>query len=159
MMKENMMFEHEHPFSLVDLWSEQVQREAESEEDEEEKDDVLIAKQDFKCLCSRCGEDIKWYHRYYYSCCHCSDYFVHKFCAELPQRLEDVCEVGHTLDFTQRSYYSNPTCNVCGRSHMSTYMYYHCHLCDFYVDINCVTTRLQKNIIHHPSHKHPLILM
>ncbi|KAJ0436413.1 putative chromatin regulator PHD family [Helianthus annuus] len=157
MMKENIMFEHKHPFSLIDLWSEQVQREAESEEDEEKNDDVLIANQDFQCLCSRCGEDINWYHRYYYSCCHCSDYAVHKFCAELPERLEDICEVGHTLHFTQRSYYINPTCNVCGRSHMSTDMYYHCHLCYFYVDINCVTTRLQKNIIHHPSHKHPLI--
>ncbi|KAJ0680024.1 hypothetical protein HanPI659440_Chr16g0619711 [Helianthus annuus] len=63
MMKENMMFEHKHPFSLIDLWSEQLQREEESEEDEEEKDDVLNAKQDFKCSCSRCGEDINWYHR------------------------------------------------------------------------------------------------
>ncbi|KAJ0819335.1 putative chromatin regulator PHD family [Helianthus annuus] len=153
MMKENMMFEHKHPFSLIDLWSEE-----ESEEDEEEKDDVLIANQDFKCLCSRCGEDIKWYHRYYYSCCQCSDYSVHKFCAELPPRLEDVCEVGHTLDFIRSKYWMDKwNCKICGRHHESRELCYHCYICGFFVDVNCVTTRLQKNVIHHPSHKHPLI--
>ncbi|KAJ0639256.1 putative chromatin regulator PHD family [Helianthus annuus] len=166
-MKENMMFEHKHPFSLIDLWSEQLRREEESEEDEEENDDVLIAKQDFKCLCSRCGEDINWYHRYYYSCCHCSDYFVHKFCAELPKRLEDVCEVGHTLDLIQSRYYLNWiagnwvwkadwNCKICGRYHKSGDLWYRCDRCDFYFDVNCVTKVLQKNVIHHPIHKHPL---
>ncbi|KAM0060154.1 putative chromatin regulator PHD family [Helianthus debilis subsp. tardiflorus] len=155
-MEENMMFEHKHPFRLVDLWSEQVQREAESEEDEEEKDDVLIAKQDFQCLCSRCGEDIKWYHRYYYSCCHCSDYSVHKFCAELPDSLEDVCEVGHTLHFIRSTHLGNWNCNICGRYHKSGDLLYRCGRCYFYVDVNCGTKMLQKNVIHHPSHKHPL---
>ncbi|KAJ0639229.1 putative chromatin regulator PHD family [Helianthus annuus] len=167
MMKENMMFEHKHPFSLIDLWSEQVRREAESEEDEEEeKDDVLIAKQDFQCLCSRCGEDIKWYHRYYYSCCQCSDYSVHKFCAELPERLEDVCEVGHALDLTQSAPHFNWkggwsreddwNCKICGRYHKSGDLWYRCDRCLFQFDVNCGTKMLQKNVIHHPSHKHPL---
>ncbi|KAJ0643203.1 putative chromatin regulator PHD family [Helianthus annuus] len=151
------MFEHKHPFSLIDLWSEQVQREAESEDDEEENDDVLIANQDFQCLCSRCGEEINWYHRYYYSCCHCSDYYVHKFCAELPPRLEDICEVGHTLNFIQSTHYVDWNCKICGRYHKSGDLWYHCDRCYFFVDVNCVTIRLPKNIIHHPSHKHPLI--
>ncbi|KAF5758035.1 putative chromatin regulator PHD family [Helianthus annuus] len=166
MMQENMMFEHEHPFSLIDLWSEQLQREEESEEDEEENDDVLIAKQDFKCLCSRCGEDINWYHRYYYSCCHCSDYSVHKFCAELPENLEDVCEVGHALDLTQSAPHWNRkgwsreddwNCKICGRYHKSGDLWYRCDRCYFQFDVNCGTKMLQKNVIHHPSHKHPLI--
>ncbi|XP_022018159.1 uncharacterized protein LOC110918085 [Helianthus annuus] len=156
MMQENMMFEHEHPFSLIDLWSEQLQREAESEEDEEEKDDILIAKQDFKCLCSRCGEDINWYHRYYYSCCHCSDYCVHKFCAELPKRVEDFCVVGHTLDLTQTAPSWSWNCNNCGRYHKSGDLWYRCDRCYFYFDVNCGTKMLQKNVIHHPSHKHPV---
>ncbi|KAF5758019.1 putative chromatin regulator PHD family [Helianthus annuus] len=153
-----MMFEHEHPFSLIDLWSEQVQREAESEEDEEEKDDVLIAKQDFKCLCSRCGEEINRYHRYYYSCCHCSDYSVHKFCAELPPSLEDICDVGHTLDFIQSmNWMGDWNCKICGRYHKYGDLWYRCDRCYFQVDVSCGTKMLQKNIIHHPSHKHPLI--
>ncbi|KAJ0436428.1 putative chromatin regulator PHD family [Helianthus annuus] len=157
MMQENMMFEHEHPFSLIDLWSEQLQREEESEEDEEEKDDVLIAKQDFKCLCSRCGEDIKWYHRYYYSCCQCSDYSVHKFCAELPERLEDVCEVGHTLDFIRSEYWMDGLdCKICGRYNKSGDLCYRCDRCYSCFDVNCGTKVLQKNVIHHPIHKHPL---
>ncbi|KAJ0639238.1 putative chromatin regulator PHD family [Helianthus annuus] len=161
-MKENMMFEHEHPFSLIDLWSEQLRREAESEEDEEEEnDDVLIANQDFQCLCVRCGEEINWYHRYYYSCCECSDYSVHKFCAELPDSLEDVCEVGHTLDFIQSTYDWNWkgkwNCKICGRYHKSGDLWYRCKRCYFYFDVNCGTKMLQTNIIHHPSHKHPLI--
>ncbi|KAJ0643214.1 putative chromatin regulator PHD family [Helianthus annuus] len=152
------MFEHKHPFSLIDLWSEQLRREEESEEDEEENDDVLIANQDFQCLCSRCGEDINWYHRYYYSCCHCSDYFVHKFCAELPKRLEDVCEVGHTLDFTGYVTTNGWNCTLCGRHHKSGELCYICLRCvSYHLDVTCVNTRLQINIIHHPSHKHPLI--
>ncbi|KAJ0833826.1 putative chromatin regulator PHD family [Helianthus annuus] len=207
MMKENIMFEHKHPFSLIDLWSEQLRRDEESEEDEEEnndvliakqdlwseqlrrkeeseedeeenddseedeeeKDDVLIAKQYFKCLCSRCGEEINWYHRYYYSCCHCSDYSVHKFCAELPEEnnLEDVCEVGHTLDFIHSTYHWNWkgkwdseadwNCKICGRYHKSRDLWYRCDRCYFQVDVSCGTKMLQKNILHHPSHKHPLI--
>ncbi|KAJ0639232.1 hypothetical protein HanLR1_Chr16g0601681 [Helianthus annuus] len=156
-MKENMMLEHKHPFSLIDLWSEQGQREEESEEDEEENDDALIAKQDFQCLCSRCGEDINLYHRYYYSCCQCSDYFVHKFCAELPERLEDVCEVGHTLHFIRsRGWMDKWNCKICGRYHKYGDLWYRCDPCYFHFDVNCGTKMLQKNVIHHPSHKHPL---
>ncbi|KAJ0833836.1 putative chromatin regulator PHD family [Helianthus annuus] len=157
MMKENMMFEHKHPFSLIDLWSEQVQREAESEEDEEKNDDVLIANQDFQCLCSRCGEEINWYHRYYYSCCHYSDFSVHKFCAELPERVEDVCEVGHTLHFIQSPRWMDKwNCKICGRHHKLGDLCYRCNRCYSCFDVNCGTKMLQKNVIHHPSHKHPL---
>ncbi|KAJ0680030.1 putative chromatin regulator PHD family [Helianthus annuus] len=91
MMKENMMFEHEHPFSLIDLWSEQMQREAESEDNEEENDD-------------------------------------------LPPSLEDICEVGHTLDFIQSMNWMGnwnckicDKCDACGKEHKGNF--YHCFIC------------------------------
>ncbi|KAJ0440625.1 hypothetical protein HanIR_Chr16g0788811 [Helianthus annuus] len=69
-----MATKHEHPLNLVDLWSEQLQHEEESEEEEEDEEaneDEVIAKQDFKCMCSRCDEEINWVHRYYYTCGQC----------------------------------------------------------------------------------------
>ncbi|KAJ0643210.1 putative chromatin regulator PHD family [Helianthus annuus] len=150
------MFEHDHPLSLIDLWAEQLRHEEESEEDEEENDDVLIAKEEFRCSCFHCGEEINWYHRYYYSCCQCSDYSIHKFCAELPEKLEDICEVGHTLNFYLVDH--EWECNICGRDRKPTNACYHCTLCEYYVDSKCVTPWLKKyNIIHHPSHNHPLV--
>ncbi|KAJ0643201.1 putative chromatin regulator PHD family [Helianthus annuus] len=75
----------------------------------------------------------------------------------LPPRLEDICEVGHTLNFIQSTHYVDWNCKICGRYHKSGDLWYHCDRCYFFVDVNCVTIRLPKNIIHHPSHKHPLI--
>ncbi|KAJ0458740.1 hypothetical protein HanHA89_Chr16g0641211 [Helianthus annuus] len=78
-----MMFEHEHPLSLIDLWSEQLQYEEEHEEDEEEEEEnkeEFIAKQDFECVCSRCDEEINWFHRYCYTCGQCK-YYTHLDCA------------------------------------------------------------------------------
>ncbi|KAJ0680098.1 putative chromatin regulator PHD family [Helianthus annuus] len=149
------MFEHEHPLSLIDLWSEQLQYEEEHEEDEEENEDELIAKQEFKCMCSRCDEEINWYHRYYYTCGQCK-YSIHKFCAELPEKLEDICHP-HTLYLLQKERYW--WCSVCGSYHEPHDLCYHCSECSFNVDVKCATKRLQKHIIHHPSHKHPLVCM
>ncbi|MFS8000630.1 putative chromatin regulator PHD family [Helianthus anomalus] len=160
---EKIMLKHKHPLNLIDLWSEQLQRKEEREEDEEgneyEEDeevneDELVAKQDFQCLCFLCHEEISWFHRYYYSCSQCGYYTIHKFCAELPDRVEDICEAGHTLVFYQPGYNSN--CDICGRL---SKIRYRCPDCYYYVDANCVTKRLQKNIIYHPSHKHPLVCM
>ncbi|KAM0060158.1 putative chromatin regulator PHD family [Helianthus debilis subsp. tardiflorus] len=84
----------------------------------------------------------------------------------LPENLEDVCEVGHTLDFIHSMYHwnwkgewdwdSNWNCKICGRYHKSGDLWYRCDRCDFYIDVNCGTKMLQKNVIHHSSHKHPL---
>ncbi|KAM0060179.1 putative chromatin regulator PHD family [Helianthus debilis subsp. tardiflorus] len=148
-----MVFEHEHPLNLIDLWSEQLQYEEEHEEDEEENEDELVAKQEFKCLCSRCDEEINRVHRYYYTCGQCK-YSIHKFCAELPETMEDICHP-HTLDFLQR--YVPWRCNVCRSHHEPHDLRYRCSECDFDVDVKCATKRLQKHIIHHPSHKHPLV--
>ncbi|MFS8000665.1 putative chromatin regulator PHD family [Helianthus anomalus] len=147
--------QHEHPLNLIDLWSEELQYEEEHEEDEEENEDELVAKQDFKCSCSRCDEEINWYHRYYYTCGQCK-YSIHKFCAELPEKMEDICHP-HTLDFLQR--YVPWRCNVCRSDHEPHDLRYRCSECDFDVDVKCATKRLQKHIIHHPSHKHSLVCM
>ncbi|KAJ0680092.1 putative chromatin regulator PHD family [Helianthus annuus] len=148
-----MVFEHEHPLNLIDLWLEHLQYEEEHEEDEEENEDELVAKQEFKCMCSRCDEEINWYHRYYYTCGQCK-YSIHKFCAELPEKMENICHP-HTLYFLQR--YVPWRCNVCRSHHEPHDLRYRCSECDFDVDVKCATKRLQKHIIHHPSHKHPLV--
>ncbi|KAJ0896052.1 putative chromatin regulator PHD family [Helianthus annuus] len=147
------MFEHEHPLNLTDLWSEEENEDY--EEDKEENEDEVDAKQDFRCLCSRCHEEINWFHRYYYSCSTCSDFSIHKFCAELPERLEDICEAGHTLGFCllNREW----RCDICRRFRKPRELLYRCDICYFKVDANCATKALQKNIIHHPSHRHPLV--
>ncbi|KAK9068848.1 hypothetical protein SSX86_012964 [Deinandra increscens subsp. villosa] len=146
------MSEHKHPLDLIDLWLEQLHHEEECEEDEEAEDASLIAKQQFHCLCFLCEEEIKWFHRYYYTCQQC-DYSIHKFCAKLPPRLEDTCHA-HTLYFLQPS--DDWRCTICHKRHNSNYFSYHCSQCNFNVDVNCATKFLQKNIVHHPSHKHPL---
>ncbi|KAI3671471.1 hypothetical protein L1987_87209 [Smallanthus sonchifolius] len=112
------MFEHEHPLNFIDLWSKELKHEEEDEESEEETED-LISNQDFRCLCFRCDEEINWFHRYYYTCGQC-DYSMHKFCAELPERLEGICDVEHTLYFLTKWLYSDWKCGICRRIHKST---------------------------------------
>ncbi|KAK9054626.1 hypothetical protein SSX86_025705 [Deinandra increscens subsp. villosa] len=152
------MFEHEHPLNLIDLWLEQLQHDeeyGEDEEEEEEDDTSLIAKQEFRCLCFRCGEEINWFHRYYYTCYQC-DYSIHKFCTELPERLQDIFHA-HTLYLLQQNV--SWRCDICRNHHKPDDIRYRCSKCDFDVDVNCATKRLQKNIIYHPSHIHPLFCL
>ncbi|KAI3671470.1 hypothetical protein L1987_87208 [Smallanthus sonchifolius] len=153
--KNDIMFEHEHPLNFIDLWSKQLKHEEEDEESEEETED-LIANQDFRCLCFRCDEEINWFHRYYYTCGQCN-YSIHKFCAELPERLEGICDVEHTLYFFRKWISSVWKCDRCKMSHKAEVPGYRCLQCYFYFDAKCASKRLQKNIIYHPSHKHPLV--
>ncbi|KAJ0680083.1 putative chromatin regulator PHD family [Helianthus annuus] len=148
-----MATKHEHPLNLVDLWSEQLQHEEESEEEEDE--DEVIAKQDFKCMCSRCDEEINWVHRYYYTCGQCK-YSIHKFCEELPEKYKDICHV-HPVYFLEERIYNRWICSICRSYFGPDDLYYHCSQCNFDVDIKCAIKRQQKNIIYHPSHEHPLV--
>ncbi|XP_076956992.1 uncharacterized protein LOC143632326 [Bidens hawaiensis] len=151
------MFNHEHPLDLIDLWAEQLQHEEEYDEEEDENLD-LTAQQNFQCFCDICDKNIEWVHRYYYKCSQCN-YVSHKFCAELPETLEDICHVGHTMcgtDVLVSGRYWE--CSICGReSGWYIKLRYYCSLCYFNVDIDCITKMLRTNIIHHPSHKHPLV--
>ncbi|KAJ0639285.1 putative chromatin regulator PHD family [Helianthus annuus] len=158
-----MATKHEHPLNLVDLWSEQLQHEEESEEEEDE--DEVIAKQDFKCICSRCYEEINWVHRYYYTCCQC-EYSIHKFCEELPEKYKDICHP-HPLYFHKERNYEETdyntlwpgmgSCGICDSFFWDDDLYYGCSQCDFVVDVKCAIKRQPWNIIYHPSHEHPLV--
>ncbi|KAL8256829.1 hypothetical protein R6Q59_028870 [Mikania micrantha] len=138
------MDEHEHPLTLIDLWSEQLQHE---EEDEEDEEDGLIAKQDFRCLCCRCKEEITLFDRYYYTCCQCNLSF-HKFCANLPETLV-VSFHEHTLMNFRRFEF---TCVICQKDHEDEDSY-HCPLCYYNVDVKCAMK--SKSLMYHPSHPHP----
>ncbi|KAJ0833887.1 putative chromatin regulator PHD family [Helianthus annuus] len=153
-----MATKHEHPLNLVDLWSEELQHEEESEEEEDEEatEDEVIAKQDFKCICSRCDEEINWVHRYYYTCGQCK-YSIHKFCEELPNKYKDICHVHLVYLLEKRNYNHRWLCNICRSSYGPGDLYYRCSQCDFDVDVKCAIKRQQKNIIYHPSHEHPLV--
>ncbi|GJX21613.1 zinc finger, PHD-type containing protein [Tanacetum coccineum] len=54
------VLQHEHPLTLIDLNPEYPRDEVVYDDEEE-----LIMKQDFRCLCGRCGQEINFYHRYY----------------------------------------------------------------------------------------------
>ncbi|GJY27555.1 ribonuclease H-like domain-containing protein [Tanacetum coccineum] len=53
------VLQHEHPLTLIDLNSEYPRDEVVYDDEQE-----LIMKQDFRCPCGRCGQEINFYHRY-----------------------------------------------------------------------------------------------
>ncbi|KAJ0430378.1 hypothetical protein HanHA300_Chr17g0668371 [Helianthus annuus] len=71
--------------------------------------------------------------------------------------MEDICHA-HTLYLLLQEPV-HWRCNVCRTYRKRHDFGYRCSQCDFDVDVKCATRRLQKHIIHHPSHKHPLICM
>ncbi|GJU72626.1 hypothetical protein Tco_1264031 [Tanacetum coccineum] len=52
------VLQHEHPLTLIDLNPEYPRDEVVYDDEEE-----LIMKQDFRCPCGRCGQEINFYHR------------------------------------------------------------------------------------------------
>ncbi|CAI9272415.1 unnamed protein product [Lactuca saligna] len=88
----------------------------------------------------------------YYSCK--SDgcpFTLHKYCAELPLKLEHQLHPTHSLELTlqQGSIYE---CNGCFSD--GNNFFYQCQTCEFYLCVSCAY--LPKSI-KHKSHKHPLI--
>ncbi|KAJ0448796.1 hypothetical protein HanRHA438_Chr17g0830661 [Helianthus annuus] len=71
--------------------------------------------------------------------------------------MEDICHA-HTLYLLLQEPV-HWRCNVCRTYRKRHDLGYRCSQCDFDVDVKCATRRLQKHIIHHPGHKHPLICM
>ncbi|KAD2806203.1 hypothetical protein E3N88_39580 [Mikania micrantha] len=96
------MYEHEHPLNLIDLWSEQLQHE--EEYDEEDEEDGLIAKQDFRCLCYRCKEEITWFDR----------------CDKHPMKLSYFPIENHKSDYF---------CEICEKELNPQLAFYHCYEC------------------------------
>ncbi|KAJ9548217.1 hypothetical protein OSB04_020760 [Centaurea solstitialis] len=148
------MFEHQHPLSLIDLQLDDL--DYEEEEEEEEDDDVkqleITAKQELRCQCDRCGEEINWFHRYYYKCDECV-YSIHKSSSNIGTSFH----IAHPLILLQRDVGWN--CDICRTHHEPEDLRYRCSECDFDIDANCVVKWLKNNIIYHPSHVHPLVCM
>ncbi|GJZ28528.1 zinc finger, PHD-type containing protein [Tanacetum coccineum] len=64
------VLQHEHPLTLIDLNPEYPRDEVVYDDEEE-----LIMKQDFRCPCGRCGQEINFYHRYFPVENYSGDYF------------------------------------------------------------------------------------
>ncbi|KAJ0724523.1 putative chromatin regulator PHD family [Helianthus annuus] len=145
-------FRHEHPLNLVHL-PQQLHHKNENADDEDEdevEDEVEFVEEDRQC--NLCKEEIWSFHLCYYSCKTCN-YSLHKFCAELPEILQNhLLHPGHDL-----SFYSSDDdefkCHVCNLMQKNIPQYYCLH-CDFEMDIICATLLEQK--INHHSHPHQL---
>ncbi|GKA16718.1 zinc finger, PHD-type containing protein [Tanacetum coccineum] len=147
------VLEHEHPLELVDLQPPKIVDEWEEESDKD--DDDLIIEDEFRRPCNRCHQDITVYHRYYYRCTIDScDYFLHKFCAELPPILNHISDP-HPLNLYSDNYYRYQ-CDIC-ESEISRYeVFYKCSSCDTWIDLKCAVD-VEKKSIHHPGHPHLLV--
>ncbi|CAH1432253.1 unnamed protein product [Lactuca virosa] len=157
-METLKVFEHPHPLKLIDL---QLQYEENEEEDEEEGGGLVTKKEGFGgATCGRCREEIHMYHRYYYTCTICSSscddkkvFSLHKFCGELPPRLEKTLHRHPLIQQLAPAY--NWRCHICGSSQENK-MLYECDECYFHIDVKCAM-EVGKNVIHHPCHPHLLM--
>ncbi|KAJ9548221.1 hypothetical protein OSB04_020764 [Centaurea solstitialis] len=148
------VFEHEHPLDLIDLEEKYAHEKEESESDDDENNDLAIV-ESFRCHCHRCGRDITRYHKSYYKCSSDScDYSIHKFCAELPSTFTHTTHNAHPL--VLQKGYSKWRCDICQSHYNGQEIYYTCSSCPFDIDIDCVMVATEV-IIHHPSHRHPLV--
>ena len=145
------MLPHAHPLKLIDLNPEYPHDEVVYDDEEE-----LIMKQDFRCPCGRCGQEINFYHRYYYTCDQC-DYSLHKLCAELLTTVRHESHRDHALILYQVLDDRWCMCQVCTRKHDYEYLNYRCIQCDIFIGLGCAKNGIQNNIIYHPSHQHPIM--
>nr|KAJ0199209.1 hypothetical protein LSAT_V11C600329230 [Lactuca sativa] len=89
----------------------------------------------------------------YYSCKDGCSFILHKYCVELPLKLQHPLHQDHSLDLINtwgQQIYCR--CNGCG-SFGNTFLY-RCETCKFNLDVNCA---FLPRTIKHKSHKHPLI--
>ncbi|GKD33185.1 zinc finger, PHD-type containing protein [Tanacetum coccineum] len=139
---------HGHPLKLIDLNPKYPHDEVVYDDEEE-----LIMKLAFRCPCGRCGQEINFYHRYYYTCEQC-DYSLHKLCAELPTTLKHESHRDHTLILYQVSedkLYDDIPDLVHLPFPDETHMLKH-----FYGESG---SRPFETNLTHPFHEHPLILV
>ncbi|KAL7595354.1 hypothetical protein Lser_V15G30181 [Lactuca serriola] len=99
----------------------------------------------------------------YYTCKDgCNSFSLHKYCAELPLKLQHPLHPDHSLALINtnrllslintRGHGKYNQCNGCG-SFCNTFLY-KCETCEFKLDVSCA---FLPNTIKHKSHKHPLI--
>lgn len=105
-------------------------------------------------ICNACIKPISATYSFY-ACMKCN-YFLHKFCFDLPGMLPvGVYSIHpkHPLHlFHISDKYSFVKCASCGL--LTNGFYYRCKKCDIRFDINCC---FLPNKMKHKSHKHPLV--
>lgn len=106
-------------------------------------------------ICNGCIQPITGFHQnIYYACIGCN-YFLHKFCAELPGKLAAGAFSRHSehplvLYHNINKFYI-VKCNACGL--LTNGFFYQCVECDIRFDMVCC---FLPNSIKHESHHHPL---
>lgn len=87
----------------------------------------------------------------FYGCAECN-FFIHRFCVELPEELHHPSHPEHKLVRGQfLEPYNYFECNFCKKCCNGIFFY--CETCTFYIDIGCASL---PNKIKHEAHKHPL---
>nr|XP_043626840.1 uncharacterized protein LOC122598313 [Erigeron canadensis] len=162
--------QHEHSLVLVDLLPHYPQYDEynDVEEEEEEEEEDSYTNWNFCSQCNLCGREITLCQRYYYKCNHGScNYFLHKWCRELPTTINHRSH--HCLNGTLTSFLFDShiftmfdkiyhwTCDVCKTIHKPDEILYRCSKCYFYVDLMCAIAAIENQIIFNPGHPHPLV--
>ncbi|GKC06877.1 ribonuclease H-like domain-containing protein [Tanacetum coccineum] len=128
---------HEHPLKLIDL-NPKYPRDEVVYDDEEE----LIMKQDFRCPCGRCGQEINFYH----SCEPCK-FIIHSKCALLwPDTISHKYDK-HVMTlryFPVEDHSGDYFCEVCEEEFNPNGVFYHCDQCVQSMHPACCVSILHK---------------
>ncbi|KAA8518279.1 hypothetical protein F0562_015838 [Nyssa sinensis] len=132
-------FSHEHQLTLVDVQSDNVG----SCESRNELKTIEI--------CDGCARPIS---APFYSCAQCK-YFLHKWCAKLPNELQHPIHQDHPLTLLAKSpdFYGLFKCGIC--FNFCNGFSFHCSPCNINLDVNCGS---YPSTITHEAHNHPLKL-
>ncbi|CAH8386729.1 unnamed protein product [Eruca vesicaria subsp. sativa] len=90
--------------------------------------------------------------------CHLCELRFHKDCAESPPEINYSCHPYHPLKLLTRvPSYIDGKCCLCGNKlHI---LFYHCSICNFSVDLDCVKSPPPVTLINLKSHGHQLTLL
>ncbi|XP_057481700.1 uncharacterized protein LOC130768637 isoform X1 [Actinidia eriantha] len=132
---------HDHPLFFVDK---QIHDESHSDSKlpllNEDKHDEN---------CNGCAQTISVP---FYHCAQCN-FFLHEFCAELPNKMQHPCHRDHPLLLMaeQNTNFRLRNCACCLK-YCNVFMF-GCSACQFYLDVRCA---FLPNIIRHETHKNTL---
>ncbi|CAF2150913.1 hypothetical protein BRARA_A01948 [Brassica rapa] len=90
--------------------------------------------------------------------CNLCDLSFHQYCAESISEINYSCHPQHPLKrYTRVPSRTGGKCCLCGNKLHN--VFYHCSVCNFSVDINCVKKPPPFSLHHPKAHEHPIILM
>uniref|UniRef100_A0A0D3A7S7 Phorbol-ester/DAG-type domain-containing protein n=1 Tax=Brassica oleracea var. oleracea TaxID=109376 RepID=A0A0D3A7S7_BRAOL len=90
--------------------------------------------------------------------CNLCDLSFHQDCAESISEINYSCHPQHPLKrFTRVPNRTGENCCLCGNKLHN--VFYHCSVCNFSVDINCVKNPPPFSLLQPKAHEHPIILM